>query len=176
MTPEAKAPAKRGKREPAIDLPEGQRILKQEQVLEHRDQDGNLLNEEQVKELKGKVSFKTRYETRTRLVDADGNEIVGDGEEDGEAMPPPPDHQQEQPNGHVPEGMAPPHPDVEGQNPETADAGGVGGKEGRANEGDEAVAADQPPTVGVEEDLEKEKIVEEGGDEPMPASEGNEAT
>lgn len=181
VTPQAKAPAKRGKPKPAVDLPEGQRILKQEEVLEHRDQDGNLLNEEQVAELKGKVSFKTRYETRTRLVDADGNEIVdddddGDGE-DGEAVQPPLDQAQEQPNGHVPDGRAPPHPDVEGQNPETADAGGAaGGKEGRGKEGDEAVAADQPPTVGVEEDLEKEKNVEEGGDEPMPASEGNEAT
>ena len=118
------------------------------------------------------MSFKTRYETRTRLVDADGNEIAGDEGDDEMVMPPPADHPQEQPNGHVPEGMAPPHPDVEGQNPETADSG----KEGGGKEGDEAVVADQPPTVGVEEDLEKEKNVEESADEPMPASEGNQAT
>ena len=46
-----------------------------EQKLEYRDQDGNILNEEQVKELEGKVSFSTRYETRTRYLDAQGNEV-----------------------------------------------------------------------------------------------------
>ena len=154
----------------------GQRILKQEEVLEYRDQDGNLLNEEQVKELKGKVSFKTRYETRTRLVDADGNEVEGDlpGEGDGDL---PLGHAHPQPDGRVPEGQAPPHPDVEGQNPETADGGGMGKDgNGKGAGGNEAVAADQPPTVGVDKDLEKEREVEKGSDEPMPASEGNEAT
>ena len=47
----------------------------QEERVEYRDEEGNLLDEEQVKELEGKVSFSTRYETRTRLVDADGNEV-----------------------------------------------------------------------------------------------------
>ena len=46
-----------------------------EEKIEYRDEEGNLLNEEQVKELEGKVSFSTRYETRTRLVDQAGNEI-----------------------------------------------------------------------------------------------------
>lgn len=77
--------------------PVGQRILSREERVEYRDQDGNLLNEEQVKALEGKVEFKTRYETRTRVVDADGNEIVAP-----ESIVPPP--------------VAPPHPDVEGQN------------------------------------------------------------
>lgn len=46
-----------------------------EEKVEYRDEEGNLLDEEQVKALEGKVSFSTRYETRTRLVDPDGNEI-----------------------------------------------------------------------------------------------------
>lgn len=74
-------------------LPAGHSILSREERVEYRDQDGNLLNDEQVKELEGKVSFKTRYETRTRLVDAQGNELGG--------------------------GVAPPHPDVEGVDRET---------------------------------------------------------
>jgi dolichyl-phosphate-mannose-protein mannosyltransferase len=73
-----------------VVLPVGQSILSREEKVEYRDQDGNLLDPEQVKSLEGKVSFKTRYETRTRLVDALGNEI-----QDGV-------------------GVAPPHPDVDG--------------------------------------------------------------
>ncbi|WPH01498.1 dolichyl-phosphate-mannose--protein mannosyltransferase 1 [Acrodontium crateriforme] len=46
-----------------------------EEKVEYRDENGVLLNEEQVKALEGKVSFSTRYETRTRLVDEYGNEI-----------------------------------------------------------------------------------------------------
>ncbi|KAL9122204.1 MAG: hypothetical protein Q9187_001239 [Circinaria calcarea] len=74
-------------------------ILNREEKVEYRDQDGNLLDEKQVAELEGKVSFSTRYETRTRVVDADGNEIA-----DGSAGA---------------EGFAPPHPDVD-REPETA--------------------------------------------------------
>lgn len=70
-----------------------------EEKVEYRDQDGNILNEEEVAALKGKVSFETRYETRTRTVDAAGNEIV----EEPEAA----------------DGYAPPHPDVD-REPETA--------------------------------------------------------
>ena len=50
-------------------------VAKEEKV-EFRDQDGNILNEDQVKELEGKVSFSTRYETRTRYMDAQGKEVV----------------------------------------------------------------------------------------------------
>jgi dolichyl-phosphate-mannose-protein mannosyltransferase len=46
-----------------------------EEKVEFRDENGNLLDEEQVKAMEGKVSFSTRYETRTRLVDEAGNEI-----------------------------------------------------------------------------------------------------
>lgn len=76
----------------------GHSILSREEKVEYRDQDGNLLDDEQVKALEGKVSFKTRYETRTRVVDPQGNEIGGFAEEAG---------------------VAPPHPDVEGVDRET---------------------------------------------------------
>jgi len=82
-----------------------QRILSREEKVEYRDQDGNLLDEEQVKELEGKVEFRTRYETRTRVVDGDGNEIP---------MP-----EGGWPNDLNEVGVAPPHPDVEGVDPNT---------------------------------------------------------
>ena len=50
--------------------------VRREEKVEYRDQDGNLLNEEEVAALAGKVDFQTRYETRTRIIDADGNEIA----------------------------------------------------------------------------------------------------
>ena len=78
---------------PELPLPPGQSVVKREEKVEYRDQDGNILNEAQVKELEGKVSFKTRYETRTRLIDINGNEIPSPGD----AAP-----------------VAPPHPDAEG--------------------------------------------------------------
>ncbi|KAF8419734.1 Dolichyl-phosphate-mannose-protein mannosyltransferase-domain-containing protein [Tirmania nivea] len=58
-----------------IDQALAGKIIKREEHVEYRDQDGNLLNEEQIKELEGKVEFKTRYETKTRLLDQDGNEL-----------------------------------------------------------------------------------------------------
>lgn len=62
-----------------------------------------MLNEEQVKALEGKVEFKTRYETRTRVVDAQGNEVLLPVEEG-----------KEQGGEEKVEAVAPPHPDVEG--------------------------------------------------------------
>lgn len=47
-----------------------------EEKIEYRDEEGNLLDDEQVAALEGKVSFQTRYETRTRLVDEAGNEVA----------------------------------------------------------------------------------------------------
>lgn len=72
-----------------------QKVIGREERIEYRDQDGNLLNDEQVAALiaEGSATFQTKYETRTRLVDAAGNEI--------------------------PEGRAPEHPDAEGASPET---------------------------------------------------------
>ena len=72
-----------------------QASVHREEKIEYRDQDGQLLNEEEVSSLEGKVSFSTRYETRTRVLDAEGNEV-----EDSYA------------------GTAPPHP--ADQEPETA--------------------------------------------------------
>lgn len=51
-------------------------LVNVEEKVEYRDENGNLLNEEQVKALEGKVSFSTKYETRTRLIDDAGNELV----------------------------------------------------------------------------------------------------
>ncbi|KAI2467875.1 glycosyltransferase family 39 protein [Annulohypoxylon bovei var. microspora] len=81
--------------------PESQKVVGREERVEYRDQNGNLLNEEQVKALEGKVEFKTKYETRTRVVDANGNEVEVPIDELAAA------------------GVAPPHPDVEGANQET---------------------------------------------------------
>ncbi|KAF2757331.1 dolichyl-phosphate-mannose-protein mannosyltransferase [Pseudovirgaria hyperparasitica] len=121
------------------------KVIGREEKIEYRDDEGNVLDPEQVSALEGKVSFKTRYETRTRIIDANGNEVY-DGP--GEEAP----------------GVAPPHPDVEGQNPET-----IGQKQ--------EDASDAPPTVGVSEDIEKEKKQKKGvKGKPKPASDANEAT
>ncbi|KAI5801502.1 dolichyl-phosphate-mannose-protein mannosyltransferase [Peziza echinospora] len=61
--------------EPAVIKPVEGRIVRQEEHIEYRDQNGNLLNAEQVESLKGQVEFKTRYETKTRLLDQHGNEL-----------------------------------------------------------------------------------------------------
>ena len=68
-------------------------IRSREERVEYRDQDGNTLNEEQIRLLEGKVSFSTKYETTTRVLDSAGDEIVDN-------MP-------------VAEGLAPAHPDME---------------------------------------------------------------
>ena len=102
------------------------RMLSGEEKIEYRDEAGNILNEEQVKELEGKVSFSTRYETRTRLVDANGNEVydgVANAEEESYA-------------GTI----------AEGSNQET---GGV----------EQDAANEQPASVNVNEDIEKEKSI-----------------
>lgn len=69
--------------------------------VEYRDQHGNVLPEELVASLRaeGKVKFETRFESRSRLEHAHEIPIV-DGKPQFSAP-------------------APPHPDVEGQNPET---------------------------------------------------------
>ena len=89
-----------------------QKIIGREEQVEYRDQDGNLLNDEQVAALEkdGKVTFKTKYETKTRLVDEAGNEI------------------QQQ--------YAPEHPDAEGQNPDTK---GVPERKGQSSPASAAV-------------------------------------
>lgn len=63
-------------------------VIREEKV-EYRDQNGKLLDEAQVKEMEGKVSFSTKYETRTQVLDSEGRVVFrGDG-------------------------VAPPHPDAE---------------------------------------------------------------
>jgi dolichyl-phosphate-mannose-protein mannosyltransferase len=135
---------------PPEDLPKDLPVLSKEERIEYRDENGRILDEEEVAELAGKVSFKTRYETRTRIVDAQGNEIY-EGLVDGQG-------------GEDEAGVAPPHPDVEGQNPETQ------------QDSEPAAASDVPPTVEVEEDQEKEKSVEQETQEAKPASEAQAAT
>jgi dolichyl-phosphate-mannose-protein mannosyltransferase len=86
-------------------MPKEPRILSKEEKIEYRDQDGNLLDEEQIKAMEG-VEFETKYETKTRVVDGQGNEIP-------------------EPAGGWPAevvGVAPPHPDVEGAEKETVQA------------------------------------------------------
>ena len=78
------------------DLP----VISKEERVEFRDENGRVLDPNEVEALQGEVSFKTRYETRTRVVDSDGNEIMEslvDAHEVEES------------------GVAPPHPDVEGR-------------------------------------------------------------
>ncbi|PKS12088.1 hypothetical protein jhhlp_001384, partial [Lomentospora prolificans] len=122
----------------------GQKVLQQEERVEYRDQDGNLLNEEQVAALQGKVEFKTRYETRTRIVDQEGNEVIVG--EDGQP---------------IPEEYAPPHPDVDGVDPNTQ-------KLGRPD--------DPIPREEREDVPSKEGEAEARASSAKPASEGNEAT
>jgi dolichyl-phosphate-mannose-protein mannosyltransferase len=135
---------------PPEDLPKDLPVLSKEERVEYRDENGRILDEEEVAELAGKVSFKTRYETRTRIVDAQGNEIY-EGLVDGQ-------------RGEDEAGVAPPHPDVEGQNPETQ------------QDSEPAAVSDVPPSVEVEEDQEKEKSVEQETQEAKPASEAQAAT
>lgn len=124
--------------QPAGAVPVGQRVIGHEEKVEYRDQDGNLLDPAQVSALaeEGKVTFKTKYETRTRLVDAAGNEVPG------------------------PSAVAPDHPDVEGQNPDTK---GVPEKQGKSQPADAEIKS-----IGSDK--------REGDGKPKPGSEANEAT
>lgn len=108
-------------------LPPGQQIVSKEEKVEYRDQDGNLLDPEMVKELEGKVSFKTRYETRTRMIDANGNEII-------------------QPEDA---GVAPPHPDVDNVDAQTVPAEGDQQQDAPASQAD--VELDEAKEESVEQ-------------------------
>jgi dolichyl-phosphate-mannose-protein mannosyltransferase len=124
--------------QPAGAAQEEARVVGKEEKIEYRDQDGNLLDPAEVSALaeEGKVTFKTKYETRTRMVDADGNEI-GDSDE-----------------------LAPRHPDVEGQNPDTK---GIPEKDGKSQPADAKIKS-----IGSDSRREAGK--------PKPGSEANEAT
>ena len=123
--------------------------------IEYRDPDGNLLNDEQVRALQNQpgVSFSTKYETRTRLVDDNGREV-------GLA------------DGHIKDGDPVPHPDTEGRNPNTA------GME-MAQKDIEKMVPDSPPTVDAVGDVGKERSLEndrKASGKPRPGSERDEAT
>lgn len=172
-----------------------QKVLSREERVEYRDQDGNVLDPEQVKALEGKVEFRTRYETRTRVVDANGNEIgVYDDEKTARPSAPPRpssdgsagsaadnindssndsrnspgNNAQQQQQG---KGVAPPHPDAEGVETQTGK-----GKVVRADDPlDEGFQRKQPKAdadaeVSADGENEKERS------KAKPASEGNEAT
>ena len=113
------------------------RVVAKEEKVEYRDQDGNLLNDEQVAALQGKVEFRTKYETRTRVLDAAGNQIDVIVDE--------------------PQGVAPPHPDVEGADSQTKQKSPV-----------------EEPPKDASSSKDGEKEAEHSS--PKPASEGNEAT
>ncbi len=87
------------------------------------------------------MAMQTRYETRTRILDAAGHEIY------------------EGPVEH-----APPHPDVEGSNPETA------------AEDENSSKDTKPASVQVDIDVDREKSAEVEGKKAKPASDANEAT
>ena len=82
-------PAENVTPQPAVE----EASVRREEKVEYRDQDGNLLDEEEVAALAGKVDFQTRYETRTRIIDADGNEIPDNSA--GTAPPHPADREPE---------------------------------------------------------------------------------
>ncbi|KAH6688942.1 dolichyl-phosphate-mannose-protein mannosyltransferase [Plectosphaerella plurivora] len=122
---------------PAAPVVEQPRIVAQEERVEYRDQDGNLLDADQVKELEGKVEFKTRYETRTRVIDEEGNELQGEAKK---------------------EEVAPPHPDVQGVDQET--------KQKEAAAGDSNVPDVAESVKGEREaEVKKPKPASEGGPE-----------
>ena len=99
--------------------------------------------------MEGKVSFSTRYETRTRLVDEAGNEI----------------HDvivEQQGEGAEAQGVAGSY--AEGRNPDTQDPLG------------EAEANTVPPQVAAKDDVSKEKSVEESIVVPEPESDASKST
>ena len=155
QTPINEAPAAQGKPSGAdvaasfvTPQPEQPQIIGHEQMIEYRDEAGNLLDPEQVASMQkeGKVSFSTRYETRTRVYN--GEDRVGEKE-----------------NLH-----APPHPDVDGQNPETGARSG-----GSSDDQQKSHARDKPASAAGEEGSVLNERQKNSG-QPKPASEGQEAT
>lgn len=106
--------------------------------VEYRDQNGKVLDENLVASLRaeGKVKFETRYEAGHPLENAHEVPIV-----DGQ--------------------LAPPHPDVQGQNPETASAP------------EDIVPPESPASVA---DGNERSVEQPSSMEAKPASEGNDAT
>ena len=120
-------------------------VIREEKV-EYRDQDGKLLNEDQVKALEGKVSFSTRYETKTRILDAEGNEVANSsGPAEGSSV-------------------APPHPDVDR----------IPGTKGSPLDGDgREYPASVSPEGDI---IKEKSLDDAETGKPRPASEAKEAT
>lgn len=134
---------------PPQELPRDLPVVSKEERIEYRDENGRVLDDEEVAALAGKVSFKTRYETRTRVIDGQGKELY-EGLVDA--------HDEAEEHGSA--GTI-----AEGSNPETQ------------AEAEAPKASAVPPVVEVEEDQQKERHVEEQSpDVPKPASEAPAAT
>lgn len=112
--------------------------------VEYRDQHGNILPEDLVASLRaeGKVKFETRFESLASHENAQEVPIV-----DGKPQ--------------FPEPQAPPHPDVEGQNPETG------------SYPEDSVPPERPASVAEGNTRSAEELK---APQAKPASEGNEAT
>lgn len=107
--------------------------------VEYRDQHGNVLPEDVVASLRaeGKVKFETRYESQSKLEHAQEIPII-----DGQ--------------------LAPPHPDVQGQNPETG-----------SGKPEDSIPPESPASVA---EGNVRSVESSGSPEAKPASEGHEAT
>ena len=122
-----------GQQQPVVIPPGGVT----EEKIEYRDEEGNLLDDEQVKALEGKVSFSTRYETRTRLVDEFGRE-VDQGDEPGVA-------------GTIPDGVDPKSGNDAGEGEPSTKPGQAGVKEDlkkEASVNNERMTAEPESEVG----------------------------
>lgn len=117
------------------------RVIGREERIEYRDEAGNIVDPEEVSRLQkeGKISLQTKYQTQTRVIDEYGNEIIKNADQQ----------------------HAPPHPDVEGQNPETN------------RNGEDSVARNEPASVAGSE---KSIYSEREANVPKPASENKAAT
>ena len=99
-------------------------MVEVEEKVEFRDEAGNVLDPEQVRKLQEQdVKFQTKYETRTKILDEAGNEVPAAGA-----------------------GVHPPHPDVEGRNPNTA-------RQEKGQGQAEREASASPPNVGADADV-----------------------
>lgn len=89
--------------------------------------------------------MQTKYETQTRVIDPNGREYLKNNN-----------------NNNAGQQHAPPHPDIQGQNPET----------NRNGPGEDAKRNEPASVEGMGESVRGDK----GSESPRPASEGNEAT
>lgn len=60
---------------------QGRLILGRESAIEYRDENGNILDPAEIEAMKDQISFETRYETRTRLVDLANGHTALEGDD-----------------------------------------------------------------------------------------------